>query len=51
MFGEDRVMQVIRDHRDSTAAEILSAVREAAEAFARGRPPDDDRTIIVIKRV
>jgi serine phosphatase RsbU (regulator of sigma subunit) len=50
MLGEEPVMQVIRDHRESTASEILAAVREAAETFARGRPPDDDRTIIIIKR-
>jgi sigma-B regulation protein RsbU (phosphoserine phosphatase) len=51
MFGEDRTMQVIREHRDSPAETILSAVREAAETFARGRPPDDDRTIIIVRRV
>jgi serine phosphatase RsbU (regulator of sigma subunit) len=51
MFDEDRTMEVIREHRDASASEILSAVREAAENFARGRPPDDDRTIIIVKRV
>ena len=50
MFDEDRTMEVIRKHRGSSASEILSAVREAAETFARGRPPDDDRTIIIVKR-
>ena len=46
MFDEERTMEVIRNHRDSTASEILAAVREAAETFARGRPPDDDRTLV-----
>ena len=50
-FGEDRVQQLVRDHRSRPPKEILQAVRDALETFARGRPADDDRTAIIIKRL
>jgi serine phosphatase RsbU (regulator of sigma subunit) len=50
-FGEEAVQEVIRQHRAASADEILEAIRRAVAAFARGRPADDDRTGIVIKRV
>jgi serine phosphatase RsbU (regulator of sigma subunit) len=50
-FGEEAVQNVIREHRAGSASEILLAIRSAVDAFARGRPADDDRTGIVIKRV
>jgi serine phosphatase RsbU (regulator of sigma subunit) len=50
-FGEERVCQVIREERESTAGDVLQALRQATERFVEGAPADDDRTIIVIKRV
>ena len=49
-FGMDRTMEVIRRYRDSSASEILSSIRSAVDAFTRGAPAADDRTIIMIKR-
>ena len=49
-FGEERVQQVIREHRDASAADILANIREATESFTQGAPANDDRTIIIIKR-
>jgi serine phosphatase RsbU (regulator of sigma subunit) len=49
-FGMDRTMEVIRRYRDSSASEILSNIRSAVDAFTRGAPAADDRTIIMIKR-
>jgi serine phosphatase RsbU (regulator of sigma subunit) len=49
-FGEQRVMTVIRENRDAPAADILAALRQAVEDFIEGIPPEDDRTIIFIKR-
>jgi serine phosphatase RsbU (regulator of sigma subunit) len=49
-FGMDRTMEVIRRYRDSSASEILSSTRSAVDAFTRGAPAADDRTIIMIKR-
>jgi len=50
-FGHERVEALIREHRDDSAAEILEAIRSAETAFTRGEPADDDRTILIIKRV
>jgi len=51
LFGEERVETAVRAHRHDTPHAILAAVREAVDAFARGRPADDDRTAIIIKRL
>ncbi len=51
MFGDQRVQQIIREQRDTSAAEILEQIRTRTEAFTEGLPPDDDRTIIVVKRL
>ncbi|MCP3979103.1 MAG: SpoIIE family protein phosphatase [bacterium] len=50
MFGEERVQQIIRTHREASAEELLGQLRGQTEAFTEGLPPDDDRTIILIKR-
>jgi sigma-B regulation protein RsbU (phosphoserine phosphatase) len=50
-FGTDRVIEVITSHKTLSAKEILNALREAVGQFTHNRPADDDRTIIIIKRV
>jgi len=50
-FGEDRVQRIVREHRERPPKEILEAVRSELVTFARGRPADDDRTAIIIKRL
>ena len=50
-FGEQRVVEVVQAHNHDSPRAILQAVRDAVEAFARGRPADDDRTAIIIKRL
>ncbi len=50
-FGTDRTLAVIREKRAATSSEILDAIREAVEVYTQGAPADDDRTMIVIKRV
>jgi phosphoserine phosphatase len=49
-MGTDRVTEVIREHRRASAADIIDYVCAATDAFTHGAPPDDDRTIILIKR-
>jgi serine phosphatase RsbU (regulator of sigma subunit) len=49
-FGVERVIEVIRENLESTAAEILTAILQATERFTQGAPAEDDRTIILIKR-
>lgn len=50
-FGTGRVIDVLREHHEATAAEILAALRAALAAYPGGAPADDDRTAIVIKRL
>lgn len=48
-FGIERVVEVLRRHRDAPSSDIIAALRSAAETFSEGRPPDDDRTGIIIR--
>lgn len=50
-FGNDRVIDVITRHRNASAQEILNALRVEVGEFTKNAPADDDRTIIIIKRV
>ena len=49
-FGLDRVRRILLDYRKrsarETAEKLLSAVRE----FGAGRPAEDDRTVVVVRR-
>lgn len=49
-LGVRRVLQVVGERRDESAASILAALRAEAVEFAQGRPFDDDQTAIIIKR-
>jgi phosphoserine phosphatase len=51
LFGNDRVIDVITRHHNGSAREILNALRVAVGKFTKDAPADDDRTIIIIKRV
>ncbi len=50
-FGEQRVMDALRAHRNATPAEMLSALWESLDHFTRSAAAADDRTAILIKRV
>ena len=50
MFGEQRVVAVVRKHAAESAAEILRHTVEAVEAFAEGAPQNDDMTLLIVKR-
>ena len=49
-FGGDRVRELIASNCDKTPIEISRALRDATAVFTEGRPPDDDRTAVIIKR-
>lgn len=49
-FGNDRLAEVVRACRTSSAAEIIEKIHEAVRAFRLNRPQDDDETVIVVKR-
>jgi serine phosphatase RsbU (regulator of sigma subunit) len=49
LFGADRVLEVVREHRHQPAQQIVNAMYQAARAFSRGTPQQDDLTAVVIK--
>ncbi len=46
-FGMNRLMRLVRTHRDRPAQEIVQEVLSAVEKF--GRKGEDDRTIVIVK--
>jgi sigma-B regulation protein RsbU (phosphoserine phosphatase) len=50
-FGEDRFIEVLKQHRQQPAADIVAAVTKALAEFAAGAPQADDITLVVAKRV
>jgi serine phosphatase RsbU (regulator of sigma subunit) len=50
-FGEERFIEVLRQHRDKPSAAIADAVTEALLDFAAGAPPADDITLVVAKKL
>jgi len=49
LFGRHRISDILVGERDRTAAEILEALRQGAEAFRERAPQRDDMTAVVIK--
>ncbi len=49
-FGADRCLEVVSQHREGSAAEIVEAVFRAVRDFTGGREQADDVTIVVCKR-
>lgn len=48
-FGLERVREVVRAHRDRSAAEIVRALCDAATGFMAPEPIEDDLTLLVVK--
>lgn len=51
MFEETGILEVVRRHRSGSAAEILTAIRDALAAFSEIDRRRDDVTLVVVKRV
>ena len=49
MFGNKRLLTVIRDYADKSATEILDKAFESLNNFRHPLEPDDDETLVVIK--
>jgi serine phosphatase RsbU (regulator of sigma subunit) len=49
-FAEDRLLEVASANLGQDARGMHDAILRAVDAFAAGRKPSDDRTLIVIKR-
>jgi len=50
-YGQDRLHDVGQAHHSATLAEIAAAVEFDVENFARGVPPADDRTLVMVRRL
>ena len=48
-YGKDRLKQVVSTHAAEPAAAIVEAVRVNLEEFLRGRPIQDDVTLVVVR--
>jgi serine phosphatase RsbU (regulator of sigma subunit) len=49
-FGEERLVDLIRSLRDSTAAGLIGGVTDALKDWTAGMPPYDDLTLVVARR-
>ncbi|MCX6566055.1 MAG: SpoIIE family protein phosphatase [Candidatus Aminicenantes bacterium] len=49
-FGIDRIVKTIRRAADKKALEIVAALFSDLREFSGGADPEDDRTVVVIKR-
>ena len=50
-FGVERIKQVIREHQQADAKQILEQLRQALSDFASGSEADEDQKIFLIKCV
>ncbi len=50
-FGTWRILDLAREHRDASAAELIARLHEAAVAFGQGTRQADDLTAIIVKRL
>ncbi len=49
-FGEEYLQQIIMNHKDATAEEMVTEISEAVTNFITPTPLQDDTTIMIIKR-
>ncbi|MDJ0781486.1 MAG: SpoIIE family protein phosphatase [Desulfosarcinaceae bacterium] len=49
MFGRERFKSLLRQHAQRSAGEILSAIFDRLSDFTRGRRPEDDITLVILK--
>ncbi len=50
-YGEDRLIETLRQHRGESAGAIVDAVTSGVTQFAAGAPQADDITLVVAKRL
>jgi sigma-B regulation protein RsbU (phosphoserine phosphatase) len=48
-FGTDRLQSLLCAHAGLSAPGLLERITSEVAAFSRGRPPGDDRTLVVLK--
>jgi sigma-B regulation protein RsbU (phosphoserine phosphatase) len=50
LFGEEKIIQLLREHDQKPAERIAEAVLEELAEFTGSTPQSDDLTIIVLRR-
>jgi sigma-B regulation protein RsbU (phosphoserine phosphatase) len=50
-YGEERLKQLVEKNRGVSAEALLEAIFGAALAFGKGRPWEDDATVVVVRRL
>lgn len=48
-FGKGRLREIIRNHHDSSAQELVQLITRSLEEFRRNVPQQDDITLVVLK--
>ncbi len=48
-YGDDRVLELINQHQEASAAELLDLMFDDVRAYSAGQPQADDRTAIVVR--
>ena len=49
-FGMERLRQLIRQLKNRPLQEILKEIMEATTSFGEGEKPDDDLTLLLVRR-
>jgi phosphoserine phosphatase RsbU/P len=49
-FGNDRLIDLLRRHREAPLAGILDAIHNEVGEHAQGRPQGDDQTVVLLRR-
>lgn len=49
-FGEDTLLDLVRQHRHESGAAVIASIRQAVEAFQAGAPAQDDSTLVAVRR-
>jgi serine phosphatase RsbU (regulator of sigma subunit) len=50
-YGEERLAELCARHRDRPLEELADAIGDDQDAFVRGVPYADDRTVVLIRRI
>ena len=48
-FGTEDLIDIVTANKGHSATEIISAVNDSVDSFCGDVPPNDDRTMIVVK--
>ena len=51
IVGEEVVLTAIRDHPSASSSDLAAYIAGAIDSFTRGATPQDDRTVVVVRRL